>query len=80
LIHHSSFIFCGLLEAEDGLAPVAPVGMAAGKQCTFGNEHAVLVAADFDFRDWDNHYSEKPSPRERASRSSHTVTPTATQA
>jgi hypothetical protein len=40
--------FGGLLKAQDGLAAVAPVRVAAGKQFAFRDEDAVFVAPDFD--------------------------------
>ncbi len=40
--------FGRLLEAQDGFAPVASMGMAAGEQSALGNPDAVLVAAELN--------------------------------
>jgi hypothetical protein len=45
----------GLLEAQDGLAPVLPVRMAAGQQGRFRNPYPVLVAPHLNFRDRNDH-------------------------
>jgi hypothetical protein len=45
----------GLLKAEGGFAPVAPVRVAAGQERRFGNPNAVLVLTDLHFREWNDH-------------------------
>ena len=45
----------GLLEAQDGLAPVLSVRVAAGQQRRFRNPYPVLVAPHLNFRDGNNH-------------------------
>ena len=45
----------GLLKAERGFAPVAPVCVTAGEQVGFGNPHAVFIPPDLHFREWNDH-------------------------
>ena len=44
-----------LLESKGGLAPVAPVCVAARQQGGFGNPHAIFILTELHFRDWNDH-------------------------
>lgn len=46
------------LKTKAGLAPVASVGVAAGKQGGFGNPHPILVTAQLNLGKRDNHREE----------------------
>lgn len=45
----------GLLKAERGFAPVAPVRVAAGQERRFGNPYAVFILTKLHFREWNDH-------------------------
>jgi hypothetical protein len=47
--------FGGLLKAEHGFTPVASMRVAAGKQAGFGDPHAILIVAELNFREWNDH-------------------------
>ncbi len=45
----------GLLKAERGFAPVAPVRVTAGQERRFGDPHAVFILTKLNFREWNDH-------------------------
>ena len=45
----------GLLKAERGFAPVAPVRVATGQQRRSGDPHAVFILTKLNFREWNDH-------------------------
>jgi len=45
----------GLLKTERGFTPVATMRVAARQEAGFGDPHAILIAAELNFREWDNH-------------------------
>ena len=47
--------FGSLLESQGGFAAVAPVRVATGQQCGFGNPHAVFILSKLHFREWNDH-------------------------
>jgi hypothetical protein len=47
--------FGGLLKAEGGFTPVATMRVAAGEQAGFGDPHAILIAAELNSREWNDH-------------------------
>jgi hypothetical protein len=50
--------FGGLLKTQGRFAPVASVGMAAGKQRRLGNPHAIFILTELHFGERNNHRGE----------------------